>query len=470
MVSPLDGWHTVLRIECHDTDSKRLLNDKGQDRITHQDNVSVLDIGFNINQSHDTPKHLARIGTSLDCDIILPEKFEDVDCCFYVNSNSGEILLHDNHKPINGRRKTSVDFRRRELDDDEFHDKLVHKGTKWAVVLHPDLSESASSPEERQYILKIGSLEFLLRPPIYGSRTYGPSTEVLRYMKTKFVTCDSLQHDGAVDGDKIKHVAHIVPYLHTEGLDQETTKLRRKVIVYMDVFEGSLADMIADGNFVDIQKGLPMLMQMVVHMATALSSIAGVNAVHRDVKPENVLYNGDKFYLTDFGLAKEIDNYATIVGTQVYQAPEVFDRKVIDGEEVKVIPHTSKIDIFGLGVTIAACLKSMLPPEMGDYFTRGKMDWWAYVQKVLGVLDLGDDRCFSSMAEIAPEDRPTAKEVLEAASALIGALGDHSGLCSALESMSFIPGARIPIKRDEGQHATERSYNGPGPDFVLPQR
>ncbi|KAH7176596.1 kinase-like domain-containing protein [Dactylonectria macrodidyma] len=68
--------------------------------------------------------------------------------------------------------------------------------------------------------------------------------------------------------------------------------------------------------------------------------------IHRDIKPENILYQGDKFLLTDFGIANDIDASKTTMGTYWYSAPEI----------MAVGPQTTKVDIYSLGVTYAECL------------------------------------------------------------------------------------------------------------------
>jgi serine/threonine protein kinase len=69
--------------------------------------------------------------------------------------------------------------------------------------------------------------------------------------------------------------------------------------------------------------------------------------IHRDMKPENILMNGNTCKLADFGLAREssCDNDVTdYVSTRWYRAPEVLLRS----------PNYGKpLDIFGLGCIIA---------------------------------------------------------------------------------------------------------------------
>lgn len=66
--------------------------------------------------------------------------------------------------------------------------------------------------------------------------------------------------------------------------------------------------------------------------------------VHRDIKIENVMYNGNSVKLIDFGFAEKV-NYEKLSnksGTPGYIAPEVFASQ----------PYTGKGDIFSLGVIL----------------------------------------------------------------------------------------------------------------------
>lgn len=74
------------------------------------------------------------------------------------------------------------------------------------------------------------------------------------------------------------------------------------------------------------------------------------NLVHRDLKPDNIIYNGKEWYVIDFGIAKAREfNPLTVIGTgdmgphtPGYGAPELFryDSDLID----------IRADIFSLGI------------------------------------------------------------------------------------------------------------------------
>jgi protein kinase len=68
---------------------------------------------------------------------------------------------------------------------------------------------------------------------------------------------------------------------------------------------------------------------------------------HRDMKPENMLANGDIIKLADFGLAREIRSrppFTDYVSTRWYRAPELLLRSTV---------YNSPIDIFASAVIMA---------------------------------------------------------------------------------------------------------------------
>ncbi len=104
---------------------------------------------------------------------------------------------------------------------------------------------------------------------------------------------------------------------------------------------------------------LPKVMNLVMHVAEALSYAHANNVVHRDIKPANFMYEpeSDQIKVTDFGIARITDSSKTktgmVLGTPSYMSPEQLAGKKIDGRS----------DLFSLGVTLYQMSCGKLPFE-----------------------------------------------------------------------------------------------------------
>ena len=95
--------------------------------------------------------------------------------------------------------------------------------------------------------------------------------------------------------------------------------------------------------------GAEQAAQLVDQIASALDAAHKQGVVHRDLKPANILLDAQgNAYLSDFGIAKELERGKTItqtgaiVGTPAYITPE----------QVQSQPVTPQTDIYCLGVVI----------------------------------------------------------------------------------------------------------------------
>jgi non-specific serine/threonine protein kinase len=101
---------------------------------------------------------------------------------------------------------------------------------------------------------------------------------------------------------------------------------------------------------------------IVGQIAGALDAAHAAGLVHRDVKPANVLLDGDHAYLTDFGVAVEphgdirLTSTGQWVGTLAYAAPEQIRGGTID----------ARADVYALGGLLHHCLTGELPFPAAD--------------------------------------------------------------------------------------------------------
>src|SRR4051812_31387834 len=101
-------------------------------------------------------------------------------------------------------------------------------------------------------------------------------------------------------------------------------------------------------------------------VAAALDAAHERDVVHRDIKPGNVLIEGERVWLTDFGAGKDLDARDTRtatgqwVGTVDYVAPEL-----LDGETA-----TARSDVYSLGCLLFETLTGRVPfPRESDVAT-----------------------------------------------------------------------------------------------------
>jgi serine/threonine-protein kinase len=139
---------------------------------------------------------------------------------------------------------------------------------------------------------------------------------------------------------------HLVPIIEADEADG------RHYLAVDYVSGGSLASRVAEGTL-----NAPDLVRVISEVAAGLDALHGAGIVHRDIKPQNILFSADgTAMLTDFGLAKGraytvLTKPGQVMGTLDYLAPEL-----IRGE-----PATPQTDVYALGCVAFECLVGRAP-------------------------------------------------------------------------------------------------------------
>lgn len=139
------------------------------------------------------------------------------------------------------------------------------------------------------------------------------------------------------------------------------------VVTVHDVVESAAGpfiamELLAGGSLAERIRGerlsLPQTLAIIAPLATALAAAHAHGIVHRDVKPENILFRDAVTpVLVDFGIAQRhrLESQATergvLLGTPTYMAPEQIEGHAVDGRS----------DLYSLGVVFYEMLCG-LPP------------------------------------------------------------------------------------------------------------
>jgi serine/threonine-protein kinase len=141
-----------------------------------------------------------------------------------------------------------------------------------------------------------------------------------------------------------------------------------RLYLAMKFIEGTdLAQLLEKEGTLPPERTMAMLQQL----ADALDAAHKNGLIHRDVKPANALLDGERLYLTDFGLTRRVDSTRPLtatgraVGTAAYLAPE----------QIRGEPLDRRVDVYALGCVIYQCLAGK-PPYLRD---TDMLIMWAHV-------------------------------------------------------------------------------------------
>jgi hypothetical protein len=175
------------------------------------------------------------------------------------------------------------------------------------------------------------------------------------------------------------------------------------------------------------------LHSVAVGVATALAAIHGAGVIHRDLKPQNVLFSLGTPKVIDFGIARALEATSRhtrtdqMVGTVAYMAPERFD-----GESDRRTGPAA--DVFAWGVVVAYAATGRTPFR-ADSPAATAARILTQPPDLSGLDGPLRDLVGRALAK-DPDDRPTAHDLLELllATESSGALAQRPELRQAAEA------------------------------------
>ena len=180
---------------------------------------------------------------------------------------------------------------------------------------------------------------------------------------------------------------------------------------------GTLKDRIADKTITKLDD----ILSVIKIIAEALLHSHQIDIIHRDVKPENILFRGEGNrdpVLVDFGIARRLDGSEnvtvdmSVIGSTAYMSPEQALGKTL----------TDKSDVFSLGVVFYEMVngEKPFPDNYGELVLAHHKGL-----KTVAYSDENKTRCqllWEKMLAIDVEHRITMQEVIEATDNLQQAL------------------------------------------------
>jgi serine/threonine protein kinase len=164
-----------------------------------------------------------------------------------------------------------------------------------------------------------------------------------------------LPHDSQIDLETVRREAvlwekasghpNVLPIIEANIYDGQV------VIVSEFAPDGALSELLGRGGGISPEKAV----EIAIGITAGLDFLHSRRIIHRDIKPQNILLQGDTPRLADFGISHALQTSvasrsANIRGTFSYMAPETFDGK-----------RNEQTDIWAVGVVLYQMLAGVLP-------------------------------------------------------------------------------------------------------------
>ncbi|EPE02900.1 calcium calmodulin-dependent protein kinase [Ophiostoma piceae UAMH 11346] len=402
-----------------------------------------------------TADRLAQFGRWEQCEIVLPQDFCDLECYIDVNpvsdgtgSQCAIVLCPDTISEPN------------ESLDREYHLEIGSA----TFLIHAPVGDGQRIPSQemlseriryfgaqswwpyRDYLESVPLAHIKLRRLGIGAQ--GTVYHVVSVFDGCHFACKVMDVTVYIRTSRVKNTAsykdhlrrevglvrearsreggdHIAEYLRAEILDRG-----REAFIYMYVYDGSVADLIRGRWFEEEATKKLRVYHMASQISSALCSLSTSDRttraralIHRDIKPENILFKNQHYVLSDFGLAKAVDRNASLVGTEMYKAPEMANTG--RNSHHTPAPHTTKIDIYSLGITMVVCYNSWSAEDIFQNYSHNMGSWRSYAKMKLAQFAGEDFACAGAILESSPVNRPAARTIRGELGGYINGIDSH---------------------------------------------
>ena len=372
---------------------------ENQHLVSEVERTRVLNVGH-FDSSSGMKTTLATLGRGQTVDIYIPNRsIAKVQCSFEVSEESKAVMLYDQshqqttqvfggdvrpfehgrvrhvivHNEFNniigmgGEKRDLIRFKIVWQKDplhavQEVQRKEKTKNRKEHFRLARTMDEADTElPSQRQTRIHTPSQVFRIRHFAFGadlgSGQFGTVQKTIDVDCGKLMAVKILKRPAACDQVKweqsqnyalkreietLSRITHpsVVDYLGSQGWGEATVE------IFMGLKEGNLA------TLVTFRPQSQVADSVLKQMLQALDCLAVNSIIHRDVKPENILYTSlpegqFEFQLGDFGLCNRTIDARTYAGSPTYMAPELYQSRVHGGGV-----QTPGMDVWSLFVTM----------------------------------------------------------------------------------------------------------------------
>jgi serine/threonine-protein kinase len=159
----------------------------------------------------------------------------------------------------------------------------------------------------------------------------------------------------AKDLEKLSHPNIVKAYKYMGRENAESGKLMKVILIMSKVNGPTLKNHVENIGPLKEEGVIECLQQLI----SALQKMKEENIIHRDIKPDNIMLEGTKPILIDFGCSKITTQAQTqipscIMGSNGYTAPEIYANH----------PASEKSEVFGLGCTAFYMISGVHPHEI----------------------------------------------------------------------------------------------------------
>mgnify|MGYP001337399786 CR=1 FL=1 len=160
-----------------------------------------------------------------------------------------------------------------------------------------------------------------------------------------------------------------------------------------------------DGEYWDYIMSQKDKIELMVKMVNAVKDLHDSNVVHSDIKPQNMLYDGENVKLIDFNASVHLGNECEIKGKREQGTPGYMPKEMYKGE------ISYKSDIYELGVSFLEIWFGDIWPKETDRYDKNRK----YVLDYLSLLKQDNHQLYELVKKCVSTEsdkRPSIKKVI----------------------------------------------------------